>query len=109
MGKFPDRNVAESQSHLPGISVDRNFGEGDKVSILGTDPALNRLLLNSQTLASTNWTSDPNNPDSRSFDYSLLTSEIIGNAQVYKTPQANIDEGSIGGTVVVNTRRPLDL
>ena len=109
VGKFPDTNVAESLSHLPGISVDRNFGEGDKVSILGTDPALNRLLLNGQTLASTNWTSDPNNPDSRSFDYSLLTSEIIGNAQVYKTPQANIDEGSIGGTVIVNTRRPLDL
>jgi iron complex outermembrane receptor protein len=109
VGKFPDRNVAESLSHLPGISVDRNFGEGDKVSILGTDPALNRLLLNGQTLASTNWTSDPNNPDSRSFDYSLLTSEIIGNAQVYKTPQANIDEGSIGGTVIVNTRKPLDL
>jgi iron complex outermembrane receptor protein len=109
VGKFPDTNVAESLSHLPGISVDRNFGEGDKVSILGTDPALNRLLLNGQTLASTNWTSDPNNPDSRSFDYSLLTPEIIGNAQVYKTPQAKIDEGSIGGTVIVNTRKPLDL
>lgn len=109
VGKFPDTNVAESLAHLPGISVDRSFGEGDKVSILGTDPALNRLLLNGQTLASTNWTSDPNNPDSRSFDYSLLTSEIIGNAQVYKTPQANIDEGSIGGTVIINTRRPLDL
>ncbi len=109
VGKFPDTNVAESLSHLPGLSVDRNFGEGDKVSILGTDPALNRLLLNGQTVASTNWTSDPNNPDSRSFNYSLLASEIIGNAQVYKTPQANIDEGSIGGTVIVNTRRPLDL
>lgn len=109
VGKFPDTNVAESLSHLPGLSVDRNFGEGDKVSILGTDPALNRLMLNGQTVASTNWTSDPNNPDSRSFNYSLLASEIIGNAQVYKTPQANIDEGSIGGTVIVNTRRPLDL
>ncbi|HEX7814464.1 TonB-dependent receptor [Dyella sp.] len=109
VGKFPDTNVAESLSHLPGISVDRNFGEGDKVSILGTDPALNRLLLNGQTLASTNWTSDPNNPDSRSFNYSLLTSEIIGTAEVYKTPQARIDEGSIGGTVIINTRRPLDL
>ncbi|WP_346948813.1 TonB-dependent receptor plug domain-containing protein, partial [Dyella sp.] len=109
VGKFPDTNVAESLSHLPGISVDRNFGEGDKVSILGTDPALNRLLLNGQTVASTNWTSDPNHPDGRSFNYSLLTSEIIGTAEVYKTPQARIDEGSIGGTVIVNTRRPLDL
>lgn len=109
VGKFPDTNVAESLSHLPGLTVDRNFGEGDKISILGTDPALNRLLLNGQTLASTNWAGDPNSPDGRSFNYSLLASEIIGNAEVYKTPQARIDEGSIGGTVIVNTRRPLDL
>ncbi|MFC5743331.1 TonB-dependent receptor [Dyella tabacisoli] len=109
VGKFPDTNVAESLSHLPGITVDRNFGEGEKVSILGTDPALNRLLLNGQTIAATNWAGDPNNPDSRSFNYSLLAPEIIGTAQVYKTPQARIDEGSIGGTVIVNTRRPLDL
>ena len=26
VGKFPDTNVAESLSHLPGLSVDRNFG-----------------------------------------------------------------------------------
>ncbi|TWQ64904.1 TonB-dependent receptor, partial [Xanthomonas vasicola] len=28
---------------------------------------------------------------------------------VYKTPEARIDEGSIGGTVIVHTRKPLDL
>lgn len=109
VGKFPYTDVSESLSHLPGISVDRTFGEGDKVSILGTDPALNRLLLNGQTLASVHWTSDPNNPDSRLFDDSLLTSDIIGTAEVYKTPQARMDERSIGGTVIINTRRPLDL
>jgi len=109
VGKFPDNNVAESLSHLPGITVDRTFGEGERISILGTDPALNRLLLNGQTLASTNWAGDPDNPDSRSFDYTVLSPEIIGTAEVYKTPQARIDEGSIGGTVIVNTRRPLDL
>jgi iron complex outermembrane receptor protein len=26
IGKFPDRNVAESLSHIPGISVDHAFG-----------------------------------------------------------------------------------
>ncbi|WP_214294132.1 TonB-dependent receptor plug domain-containing protein, partial [Escherichia coli] len=44
IGKFPDRNVAESLSHIPGVSIDRRFGEGEKVAILGTDPALNRML-----------------------------------------------------------------
>src|SRR6266567_8364736 len=40
IGKFPDTNVAESLSHLTGISIDHIFGEGEMVSILGTDPAL---------------------------------------------------------------------
>ena len=72
IGKFPDTNVAESLSRLSGITVDRQFGEGEKVSILGTDPALNRVLLNGQTIASTSWGGDPNDPDSRSFNYSTL-------------------------------------
>ncbi len=109
VGKFPAANVAESLSHLPGVSVDRQFGEGEKVSILGTDPALNRILLNGQSIASTSWGGDPNNPDSRSFNYSLLAPEVIGNAEVYKSPQASIDEGSLGGTVIVHTRKPLEL
>lgn len=109
VGKFPSTNVAESLAHLPGVTVDRQFGEGNKVSILGTDPALNRVLLNGQTIASTSWGGDPNNPDSRSFDYSIIAPEIISNAEVYKSPQARIQSGSIGGTVVLNTRKPLDL
>ena len=109
IGKFPDTNVAESLSHLPGISVDRQFGEGEKVSILGTDPALNRVLLNGQTIASTTWGGDPENSDNRSFNYSVLPSEVVGLMEVYKSPEARIDEGSIGGTVIVHTRRPLDL
>ncbi|MEE7547392.1 TonB-dependent receptor, partial [Xanthomonas sp. Kuri4-1] len=107
--KFPDTNVAESLSHLSGITVDRQFGEGEKVSILGTDPALNRVLLNGQTLASTSWGGDPNDPDSRSFNYSILAPEVVGLMEVYKTPEARIDEGSIGGTVIVHTRKPLEL
>ncbi|MBV6840072.1 TonB-dependent receptor [Xanthomonas euvesicatoria] len=109
IGKFPDTNVAESLSRLSGITVDRQFGEGEKVSILGTDPALNRVLLNGQTIASTSWGGDPNDPDSRSFNYSTLAPEVVGLMEVYKTPEARIDEGSIGGTVIVHTRKPLDL
>ena len=28
---------------------------------------------------------------------------------MYKSPEADLDEGSIGGTVIVKTRKPLDL
>ncbi len=109
IGKFPDTNAAESLSHLPGISVDRQFGEGEKVSINGTDPALNRVLLNGQTIASGDWGGNPTDTSGRTFNYTLLSPEIIGLMEVYKTPEARIDEGSIGGTVIVHTRKPLDL
>lgn len=109
IGKFPDTNAAESLSHLPGITVDRQFGEGEKISINGTDPALNRVLVNGQTIASGDWGGNPTDTSGRTFNYTLLSPEIIGLMEVYKTPEARIDEGSIGGTVIVHTRRPLDL
>ena len=107
VGKFPSSNVAEAITIIPGVTVDRAFGQGEKVSILGTDPALNRTLLNGQTVASADWfiLDQPG----RTFNYALLAPQIVGRVEVYKTPEARIDEGSIGGTVDVSTRRPLDV
>lgn len=109
IGKFPDRNVAESLSHIPGVSIDRRFGEGEKVAILGTDPALNRMLLDGHGLASADWGGNDNDPSSRTFNYSLLAPELVDRLEVYKSPEARIEDGSLGGTVIVRTRRPLDL
>ena len=107
VGKFPATNVAEAITIIPGVTIDKAFGQGEKVSILGTDPALNRTLLNGQTVASADWfiTDQPG----RTFNYSLLAPQIVGRVDVYKSPEAHVDEGSIGGTVNIVTRKPLDL
>ena len=55
VGKFPSTNVAEAMALIPGVTIDKAFGQGEKVSILGTDPALSRTLLNGQTVASADW------------------------------------------------------
>lgn len=102
---FPDQNLAESLSHLPGITIDRLFGEGERVSILGTDPNLNRVLLNGEPISSADWYVLDN--ASRQFNYLLLSPDVIGQAQVYESWEARLLEGSIGGTVIVNTRDPL--
>jgi iron complex outermembrane receptor protein len=105
IGKFPDTNLAESLSHIPGVTIDRLFGQGERVSILGTDPNLNRTLLNGQPIATADWyiLDTP----SRQFNFTLLAPEVIGQAEVYRTWEPRLLEGSIGGTIIVNTVSPL--
>lgn len=107
IGKFPDQNVAESLQRITGVSITRSFGEGERVSIRGTGESQNRTLLNGQAVGSADWWT--NSAASRGFNYTMLPSEIISGLEVYKSPEADIDEGSIGGTVIVRTRKPLDL
>ncbi|MCU7373916.1 TonB-dependent receptor [Paucibacter sp. O1-1] len=106
VGKFPDKNVADSLQRVPGISVDRIWGEGKAIFVRGTDKNLNMTQLNGQAVASSEWWL--NEPQTRSFNYDVLPSEIVGSLDVYKSPSADLDEGSIGGLVIVKTRRPLD-
>jgi iron complex outermembrane receptor protein len=109
IGKFPDTNLAESLAHIPGVSVDRQFGEGDRVSIDGTDPALNRVFIDGHSIASADWGGDPQDTSSRNFNYSYLSPDIVSELKLYKNPEAWLDEGSVGGTTWVLTRKPLDL
>lgn len=107
VGKFPDQNVAESLQRITGVSITRSYGEGERVSIRGTTESQNRTLLNGQAVGSADWwTSSAAN---RGFNYTMLPSEIVSDLEVYKSPEADIDEGSIGGTVIVRTRKPLDM
>ena len=107
IGKFPDQNVAESLQRITGVSITRQYGEGERVSIRGTTESQNRTLLNGQAVGSADWWKD--SAPSRGFNYTMLPSEIVSGLEVYKTPEADIDEGSIGGTVIVRTRKPLDM
>jgi len=107
IGKFPDRNVAESLQRVPGVTIQRQFGEGAAVSIRGAGNELTLTTLNGQNVASTGWF--VLEPAKRSFNYELLPSELVGDIEVYKSSQADLAEGGIGGTVVINTRKPLDL
>jgi iron complex outermembrane recepter protein len=107
IGKFPNTNVAEAMTQVPGVTIDRQFGQGDRVSIDGTDPSLNLTFLNGQPVSQTPWQygAQPN----RGFDFTMLAPEIVGRLEVYKSPEARLTEGSLGGTVLLHTLQPLDL
>lgn len=107
IGKFPDKNVAESLSRIPGITIDRDFGEGQGVTIRGIQPDRNLTLLNGQAVGTAQWFVLDN--AGRNFNFEMLASEMVGGLEVYKSAQADIDEGANGGTVILRTRKPLDL
>jgi iron complex outermembrane receptor protein len=108
IGKFPDKNIAETLQRVSGVTINRGFtGEGNEVSIRGIDPQLTSVLLNGNFVASTAWFSQSSN--NRAFNMDLMPSELVAGVDVYKSPMASIDEGGVGGTVIMRTRRPLDL
>ena len=60
IGKFPDKNVADSLQRIPGISVDRIWGEGRDIFVRGTNSTMNRTLMNGQNVASAYWWANDN-------------------------------------------------
>ncbi len=105
VGKFPDKNVADALQRVPGVIVSRSGGEGKNVSVRGLSSELTLTQLNGNYIASAESNGDP----TRSFNYMLLPSNMLSSAELFKTPEARIDEGGVGGTVILHTRRPLDL
>lgn len=107
---FPDSNLAESLQRLPGISIDRDNGEGRTISVRGLDGGFSRVRLNNMEALST---SGANNADaspnrSRSFDFNSFASELFSSVRVRKSSSAEADEGSLGATVDLITGRPFD-
>ncbi|HEX7114735.1 MAG TPA: TonB-dependent receptor [Steroidobacter sp.] len=107
LGEFPNTNVAEAMAQVPGVAIDRRFGQGERVSIDGTDPSLNLTFLDGHPVAQSIWLfgEQPN----RGFDQTQIAAEIIGRIEIYKSPEARLPEGSLGGTVLMHTRRPLEM
>jgi iron complex outermembrane receptor protein len=109
VSKLPDKNLAEAVQRVPGVVINREFGEGERVSMRGVAPNLVHTTVNGHNVAVADWFVLEQLAATRSFNYLLLPSELIGLLTVYKSPTADLDEGGIGGTIDVRTRRPLDL
>ncbi len=106
---FPDANLAESIQRLPGVSIDRDNGEGRSITVrgLGGDFQMTRLNgADAQNVAGGNQ-SDAGANRSRGFDFNTFASELFSNIRVTKTVAAENDEGSLGAIIDLTTGRPL--
>ncbi|HEY9025001.1 MAG TPA: TonB-dependent receptor plug domain-containing protein, partial [Burkholderiaceae bacterium] len=101
LGRFPDDNVADSLSHITGVSISRTAGgEGQYVSVRGLGPEYTLTTFNGRILGT--------DGAGRDFAFDVLPSDIINGADVVKSAQASTVEGAIGGLVNLRSASPFD-
>jgi TonB-dependent receptor len=88
IGLFSDNNIGEALSRVPGVLLEREAGEGYRISIRGLGPRFVRTTVNGRTALSASGGETGNGDDARGFTYNILP--------------------CIGGVVDLETNRPLE-
>ncbi|MAI38801.1 TonB-dependent receptor [Alteromonas sp.] len=99
LGKFPDTNLAEALQRITGVTISRNNGEGNEITVRGFGPEFNLVTLNGRQMPGTGFT--------RSFNLSNLSSEGVNTLELQKTARAENPSGGLGATVNIITMKPL--
>ena len=99
IGKLPDSSIAESLARLPGLSGERVGGRTSGISVRGFKEDFTGTSLNGRELIGIG--------DNRGVEYDLYPAEIMTGATIYKTSDASLIVQGIGGTVDLQTVRPL--
>lgn len=94
--EVPDVNAAESIGRLPGVSLLRQGGEGDKVVIRGLSPKYSIIEIDGVRM--------PGASGDRSVGLSTVSSEMLDGIELSKSLTADKDADAIGGIVNLRTR-----
>ncbi len=89
--ELPDANVAETISRLPGVSVQRVGGEGNKVVVRGLSPKYTKVMIEGVAVAATS--------ADRSSDISMVSPYSLDGIELMKAITADKDADFIGGAV----------
>jgi len=102
IGTLPDVNAAEALARMPGISVQRDQGEGRYVVVRGLGPDLNTVTINGALVPA------PEN-GRRGVSLDVLPAGMIRSLEVTKTLTPDMDANSLGGTIEVKTLSAFDI
>ncbi|MEL4178746.1 TonB-dependent receptor [Roseateles sp. PN1] len=101
IGQLPDTNAAEALARIPGVSVERDQGEGRFIRIRGLGPDLNAISINGTLVPSAE-------ADRRAVGLDVVPAGLIRSLVVTKTALPEQDANSLGGSVEVNTLSAFD-
>jgi len=99
IGKSSDESVAQALSRVSGVSLDRDGGDSQTITVRGVQAALNDIKLNGVSMTS--------NTSNQAVDLSLFSADVLSRIDVVKSPAANQEEGSLGASINLQTRAPL--
>ena len=97
--ELPNLNAAEAAGRIPGVTTERDEGEGKFVQIRGTEPRLSNVTINGAHVPGTQ-------SGSRIPKLDDVPSDILGAIEVSKTLTAEQDADAIGGSVNLVTKTP---
>ncbi|WP_337058671.1 TonB-dependent receptor [Pseudomonas sp. USHLN015] len=101
VAQLPDQNAAEAVQRLPGVSVERDQGEGRFVSVRGLGPDLNSVTINGTLVPAPE-------SDRRAVALDVLPAELVQSLTVIKTLTPDMDANSLGGTIDVESLSAFD-
>ncbi len=99
---LPNTNVADALGRLPGVSLERDEGEGKYVQIRGTEPRLSNVTINGVHVSSPE-------RDVRNVKLDVIPADLVESIEVSKTLSANQDGDAIGGSINLVTKSPDDV
>ncbi|OIJ44382.1 TonB-dependent receptor family protein [Massilia timonae] len=102
IGHLPDKNAAEALARVPGLSVQRDQGEGRYVVVRGLDADYNSVTINGALVPSPEATR-------RAVALDVLPAGLVRSLEVTKSATPDQDANSLGGTVEVKTLSAFDL
>ncbi len=96
---LPNANAAEAAARIPGVSTERDEGEGKFVQVRGTEPRLSNVTIDGAHVPGTE-------QGNRIPKLDAVPSDLLGAIQVSKTLRADMDADAIGGSVNLVTKTP---
>jgi TonB-dependent receptor len=93
---LPNANVADALGRLPGVTLERDEGEGKYVQVRGTEPRLTNTTVDGVNIATAETV--------RQVKLDIIPSELVESVQINKTLEPNMEGDGIGGSVDLRTK-----
>jgi len=94
---LPNANMADALGRLPGVTLERDEGEGKYVQVRGLEPRLTNAMIDGVNVPS---------PESgvRQVKFDSIPADMVESVQISKTLQPNMEGDGIGGSVNMITK-----